>query len=185
MEEEKRCSMCHEWKPLTEFKSGGYCIPCQSIYHKYWRTTLNKEGYNTYMRNYFRNNPHIRVINSLRARLCSLVHDCYVSETLNDNLGCPDEFFRSWLEFQFDDEMNWDNYGTYWHIDHVLPVSMFNHDNIEAVKKCWNWVNLRPLEAKENSKKSNSVDFRLYDDQEILADQFFETLQLPNSCLDK
>ena len=94
-------------------------------------------------------------------------------------------FFRSWLQYQFDDEMNWNNYGTYWHIDHVLPVSMFNHEEAEAVKKCWNWRNLRPLEARKNIKKSNSIDFGLYMDQEWEANIFMKSLKLPNSCLDK
>jgi len=187
MEEEKRCSMCQEDKPLTEFKSGGYCIPCQSDYHRIWRTTQNREGYNQYMRNYFRKrreeDPHYRIMSALRTRLNSLMKwnsvsansvKWNISETLSKCLGCNEMFFRSWLQYQFDDEMNWNNYGTYWHIDHVLPVSMFNHEDTEAVSICWNWRNLRPLEARENIKKSNSINFNLYEDQKLEADLFIK-----------
>jgi len=31
------------------------------------------------------------------------------------------------LESQFDDKMNWDNYGTYWHVDHIRPRSLFKY----------------------------------------------------------
>jgi hypothetical protein len=54
--------------------------------------------------------------------------------------------------------MSWDNYGTYWHIDHINPICNFNLENEEDIKKVFNWRNTRPLNAKENlsrSKKSN------------------------------
>ena len=181
MEKEKRCSKCYEIKPLTEFNSNGYCKPCQSKYHRIWRTTQNREGYNQYMRNYFRKrreeDPHYRIITALRTRLNSLMK-WNISETLTKYLGCNEMFFRSWLQYQFDDEMNWNNYGTYWHIDHVLPVSMFNHEDTEAVSICWNWRNLRPLEARENIKKSNSIDIDLYEDQKLKADLFLNSLNI-------
>ena len=34
---------------------------------------------------------------------------------------------KSHLESQFTAEMNWDNYGSYWHIDHKVPISFFNY----------------------------------------------------------
>ncbi|MEK6879133.1 MAG: HNH endonuclease signature motif containing protein [Nanoarchaeota archaeon] len=62
------------------------------------------------------------------------------------------------LEKQFDDKMKWDNYGKYWHIDHIRPISSFDYKNMtdENFKKCWALENLQPLEAKENMKKSDN-----------------------------
>jgi hypothetical protein len=59
---------------------------------------------------------------------------------------------REHLEKQFDSKMSWDNYGDYWHIDHIIPHSMFKYTsmNDEEFKKCWSLSNLRPLEAKQN-----------------------------------
>lgn len=56
------------------------------------------------------------------------------------------------LEKQFDENMSWENYGTYWHIDHKtpqsdLPYSSMTDDNF---KICWSLDNLRPLEAHQN-----------------------------------
>lgn len=61
------------------------------------------------------------------------------------------------LEAQFDENMSWDNYGSYWHIDHIKPKSLFVFESLESeqFKECWSLINLRPLEAKENIRKSN------------------------------
>jgi hypothetical protein len=59
------------------------------------------------------------------------------------------------LERQFDSKMNWENYGSYWHIDHKIPRSKFNQ---EQIKDCWALSNLRPLEAKYNMLKSDMFE---------------------------
>ena len=60
------------------------------------------------------------------------------------------------LEAQFEDWMNWDNYGE-WHIDHIKPQSLFNFTSVndKEFKECWALENLQPLEATENIIKSN------------------------------
>jgi len=64
------------------------------------------------------------------------------------------------LEKQFTDEMNWGNQGSYWHIDHKIPVAVFNFETPEDIdfKRCWALKNLQPLEAIENIKKSAKID---------------------------
>lgn len=64
------------------------------------------------------------------------------------------------LESQFVDGMSWDNYGTYWHIDHKIPISVFNFEDFNHVdfKKCWALSNLQPMKAVENIKKSNKLN---------------------------
>ena len=63
------------------------------------------------------------------------------------------------LEYQFDDKMSWDNYGTYWHLDHIYPQSLLPYDSYEHPNflRCWARDNLRPLEARENIVKSNKI----------------------------
>lgn len=63
------------------------------------------------------------------------------------------------LESQFDCNMNWDNYGSYWHIDHITPHSSFSYKEMtdKDFQLCWALSNLRPLEAIENIKKSNKI----------------------------
>ena len=63
------------------------------------------------------------------------------------------------LEGKFDEHMNWDNYGAYWHIDHKIPKSHFVYDKPEddGFKQCWALSNLQPLEQVANRKKSNKL----------------------------
>ena len=41
--------------------------------------------------------------------------------------------------------MNWKNYGTGWHIDHIRPCSSFNLRKKSEQYKCFNYKNLQPL----------------------------------------
>jgi len=61
------------------------------------------------------------------------------------------------IESQFDENMTWENYGSYWHVDHIKPQSLFEFESADddGFKKCWALENLQPLSAKENWKKGN------------------------------
>ena len=63
------------------------------------------------------------------------------------------------LERQFDETMTWENYGTYWDVDHIYPQSLLPYDSLDHpnFQKCWDLSNLQPLEKRENIKKSNKV----------------------------
>lgn len=59
------------------------------------------------------------------------------------------------LESQFTPEMNWNNYGSYWEIDHIIPISTFCLKSLEdeKFKICWSLNNLRPLSKTENRSR--------------------------------
>lgn len=72
---------------------------------------------------------------------------------------------REHLEKQFTSEMNWDNYGTYWEIDHIIPQNLFNYTsyNDKDFIICWSLYNLRPLSAYDNRcrpKDGNDIDIK-------------------------
>jgi hypothetical protein len=94
-------------------------------------------------------------------------------------IGLSMSNYIKWLEFQFDDKMSWDNYGTYWHIDHVMPCSLFDLTIEEEILKCFNWKNLRPLNGIDNIKKGNKIDMKaiVYQEERV---QVFTTLYLGN-----
>jgi hypothetical protein len=66
------------------------------------------------------------------------------------------------LESQFSPDMNWENYGSYWNLDHIIPVSAFAFSSPDdpAIKKAWSLSNLRPLKKSENFAKNNSLVLR-------------------------
>ena len=75
----------------------------------------------------------------------------------------PEELMEH-LEKQFDEHMTRDNYGTYWHIDHIKPHVMFNYDSLDHpdFQKCWALENLQPLEARENMSKNSIYEGKRY-----------------------
>lgn len=77
-------------------------------------------------------------------------------------LGCDLEFFKEWISFRFDKNMNWSNYGSQWHIDHVLPINMFNFMDENDIKVCYHWTNLQPLQKFENQSKSDNLELHHY-----------------------
>jgi len=65
------------------------------------------------------------------------------------------------IEKQFQPGMTWENRGKGgWHIDHIIPMSVFNITSPEDVdfKRCWALKNLRPLWGKENLGKRDKID---------------------------
>lgn len=64
------------------------------------------------------------------------------------------EELKEHLEKQFDGNMNWDNFGTYWELDHIIPRNTFNFMSVEdkQFQICWSLANLRPLEKIANQK---------------------------------
>lgn len=66
---------------------------------------------------------------------------------------------QKYLEKQFQPGMTWNNYGVEWHVDHIIPVSVFNFEKPEDLdfKRCWALKNLQPLWAKDNRKKQNKI----------------------------
>jgi len=76
-----------------------------------------------------------------------------------DLVGYTVEKLKKHLEKQFTPQMFWDNHGTYWHIDHKIPISAFNYATPEDAdfKRCWALKNLQPLEARKNIQKSDKL----------------------------
>lgn len=71
-------------------------------------------------------------------------------------LGYSSDELKYHLESLFTSDMSWSNYGKYWQIDHIIPVSLFKEDTPATIVNCLK--NLRPLEKFENNSKSNKLD---------------------------
>lgn len=75
-----------------------------------------------------------------------------------DVLGCSLTWFKSYIETMWTDGMTWENRGNSkgkWVLDHVIPVSFFDHRYLEEQKKCWHYTNFQPLWYDDNNLKSD------------------------------
>jgi 5-methylcytosine-specific restriction endonuclease McrA len=115
-----------------------------------------KANLRSWKRNKNQTDPGFRLRNILSSRLYNLLKKKHNSDVLI-YLGCSKEYLIKHLETQFRRGMSWANYGTYWQVDHIIPCAVYDHANIEQVKLCWNWQNLRPLESEKNLAKSATI----------------------------
>jgi hypothetical protein len=51
--------------------------------------------------------------------------------------------------------MAWDNHGTYWEIDHIVPLAFVDLSKEEELKEVCHYTNLQPLTKTEHAVKSN------------------------------
>jgi hypothetical protein len=147
-----QCSKCLESKALKDFaKLKKYdkkvCLQCYPTY----LTECKSE----WCRKESKKNINYRIKKSLAARLRNVL---VKNDTTMNYIGCNISFLREWFEYNFLDDMNWNNYGTVWSIDHVIPVKHFDLNKENEKYKCWNWTNLVPLHVKSNSSKKSSID---------------------------
>jgi hypothetical protein len=179
---DKTCRVCESTKPATMFRKRELvCKECTKTKLYEWREN-NKERFLEICKNYrdkdekkqLRNkNRREKYWNDIKERLTQTyrnrVRSCIKTKHIPKNthieyeqlLGCNWDTLSKWLEFNMIPEMSWENYGSYWHIDHVYPCSLFDFSDKNEINKCFNWTNLTPLEGIENIKKSNKLDVDL------------------------
>lgn len=120
----------------------------------------DKTNAKRYMRDWKRekrkSDPAWRIAQAMRSRLSGIMKGANMGG-MRGFIGCDIGQLRRHLESGFTKRMSWDNYGTYWHVDHVLPVASFNHGNRKQINQCWHWSNLAPLEAGANLEKSDRI----------------------------
>jgi hypothetical protein len=126
----------------------------------------NREYFKKYRQNQWDNNPNFR----LRIILGNRLNECLKKSKTNKNsniislLGCTLEECKLHLEKQFLPEMNWENHGKIWEVDHKIPCSLFDLTKKEEQKKCFHYTNLQPLfkttEIAENFGYINEIGNR-------------------------
>lgn len=132
-------------------------------YYNKWRSE-NPEKWRESKRNYERtrkaNDPLYKLVANFRTAIWTVL-----KENNMDKYGhyfeilqySPEELATN-LENQFTEGMTWENYGE-WHVDHKLPITSFNFQEIgdNEFMKCWSLDNLQPMWGDENIRKSNKI----------------------------
>jgi len=62
---------------------------------------------------------------------------------------------ETWKEW--DIEMNWENYGVVWNIDHRIPTEAYDHSIQENIQRCWSKANMRACPPDINAAKKDKV----------------------------
>jgi len=98
--------------------------------------------------------PINRVYANMRQRLRDVFRGKRPARAI---VGCSKLELEKHLQSQFTEKMRWNNYGTYWHVDHIIPLSHFDPYNEQHARIANHWTNLRPLEAAANIRRGNRM----------------------------
>ena len=103
--------------------------------------------------------PKFHLDHNISSSVYIALRDKKAGRRWEDLLGYTIDDLMRHLEKKFDENMSWNNYGGYWHVDHILPRCSFNYENPEDKEfiDCWALENLQPLEAIANIKKGSKI----------------------------
>ena len=161
------CQSCNIEAPISNYYiDNGYyrksCKECEKQSKvEYRKNPINKERLRKYHKRYRNTRRKVDPIFRLRMDIPTIVRRSikknYNGDSIWNYLPYNPKELKEHLEKQFDNKMNWDNHGSYWHIDHIIPQAMFHYDNESHPDfiKCWALNNLRPFPAVDNMKKSS------------------------------
>ena len=131
-EDNKKCSVCFTIKIKCKFRYNRLkCRDCE------------------------RDDPIEKFKRNVRSRIYIALKKHKELNTIH-YLGCSSSEYLKWI-LTYNEIYTLENRGKEWHIDHVIPLSHFNLENIEEQMIAFNWRNTMPLSAKENLSKNNKI----------------------------
>ena len=131
-EDNKKCSICFTIKNKCKFRYNRLkCRDCE------------------------RDDPISKFKRNIRSRIWIALKKNKKLHTIQ-YLGCSSLEYLQWLT-TYNEIYTLDNRGKEWHIDHVIPLSHFNLENIDEQMIAFNWRNTMPLSAKENLSKNSKI----------------------------
>jgi hypothetical protein len=131
----------------------------KEYFNKYSHTHYHtkKELYREWNRTKYQTDLEFKLRHVTAARISQALK---TYQTLKRNrtieyLGCTMEEYTQYLEQQFTQDMNWDNYGEYWEIDHIKPIDAFDLNDEIQLYEAFKYTNTQPLKKEDNREKSN------------------------------
>jgi len=103
---------------------------------------------------------YFRISHLLRSRLKDVaIKGNFKSGSAIKDLGCSIEYFKQYIENQFQAGMSWENWSRIgWHIDHQISLSVVDLTDREDLKHVCHYTNLQPMWASDNISKGNKIN---------------------------
>ena len=130
------------------------------LYNKEYKQA-NKEKNREKINNYYRNKKKSDPLFKFKLSVRNLIYNSFKrggsvkSNKTTDILGCSFDDFKTYIERQFNENMTWDNYGTYWEFDHIKQLAYAK--NFEDIIELNHYTNFQPLEIYLNRMKNFKI----------------------------
>jgi len=190
---EKTCKICQEVKSVENFRFNRMeCLDCErSNGREYRKTTTkakewsdaNKERMKELQSRWYEENkplirqrekerkevdPIFRTIKHYRSGLVALLKGAIKKSKW---LTIDHKTFYSWISHNFEEDMDMDNYGEIWQVDHVLPLELLYEKKKnswcsdilkeeDAMNCVYSWYNTCPLYSTDNRLKSQDINYK-------------------------
>tara|TARA_R110002096_G_scaffold433376_1_gene651950 strand:- start:539 stop:1123 length:585 start_codon:yes stop_codon:yes gene_type:complete len=117
----------------------------KKLYQKKY-DALNRDKKHQWHYNKYQNDVEYRLLSTARNRIYYALKARNESKQYKSSeyLGCDIKTYIKHLESQFDGNMNWDNYGEYWEVDHIHQLNKGGS---------LHYTNTRPLSVTENRQR--------------------------------
>lgn len=91
-------------------------------------------------------------------------------------LGIERSEFIKHIDNQLLNRMTKESFGKIWGLDHIVPIELFDLNNIEELKLCWYYKNIMPMFINDNRKKGASAHFSIEKLNNMGKDEMLEKL---------
>jgi hypothetical protein len=159
----KTCTKCNKSKTVLKnfskkYSKDGYSNTCKEC-NKEYRQGISKELYQK-KKHKLNTNIQFKLAERIRGRLRILLGDIKVKKPKTEKLiDCTLDNFVKHLNKSFYEEITFDNYGSIWHLDHIIPCDWFDLSDINQLQACTHYTNLQALLINDNTVKSNRLDW--------------------------
>ena len=140
------------------------------------RKHITREKHRLWEKNKKKTDPAFKLLKRMRTRTRKVLKGIYKEgkkwngEKLNifEKLGIKSgQELRDHIETQWQEGMNWDNYGSgkgFWVVDHDTPIAYYKNNfdllnDLQIQRKCFGKENLKPMWWVDNAHKGAKLDY--------------------------
>lgn len=193
----KTCRKCKQNKEDTDFRpKRRVCKDCERAHGREYRrknreksrkwTSENRERMKELQSNWYKRNK-TKINEKFRSRYhdtgsdfkkiknyrTAINHMLGGTQKTNKYIGCKRDFLVDWIKFCFKDDMTMENYGTYWTVDHVIPLNFIQTDK-SLFNMVVKWNNIMPVLANFNLTKNKRLDSKQIEEHLDNIRQFYK-----------
>ena len=149
--------MAHQFQ-FADFKRERRAVMRQELLWK-WRGQIRTSKRRDYERNRRKTDPAFKAKFMLRKRVRQFMqgNELYKHTSTSRLIGCTLPELKRHIESKFKRGMTWENHGSVWELDHVIPLAAFDLTQPDQLKRAAHFTNCQPLSVADNRIKRDHV----------------------------